>query len=248
MESMKRATFTSGSRRPTPGVKTVTRRQALGALGATLSLVNCSSSPTAADATTTTTTGTTNATCAAAPTETLGPYPSIANFIRSDIREGKTGVPVTLTITVVNANSNCAPVSGAVVDIWQCDAEGHYSEYAQQGYNGTSETFLRGIQTTDPSGNVTFTTVYPGWYAGRATHIHVEVTANGKAVKVTQIAFPESVTAAVYASSVYASKGQNPTSNSSDMVFADSLSSETATISGSPSSGYTATFTVGVSV
>lgn len=95
---------------------------------------------------------------------------------------------------------------------------------------------------------MTFTTIYPGWYAGRATHIHVEVTVNGRAVKVTQIAFPESVTAAVYASAVYAAKGQNPTSNAGDMVFADSVSSETAAISGSPSSGYTATFTVGVSL
>lgn len=239
----------------TPHLRRLTRREALGALGATsaaLTLINCGSSPTAADSTTTstttTTTGTTNAACAVSPTETIGPYPSIANFIRSDIREGKTGVPVTLTITVVNASSNCSPVSGAVVDIWQCDADGHYSEYAQQGYNGTTQTFLRGIQTTDASGNVTFTTIYPGWYAGRATHIHVEVTVNGRAVKVTQIAFPESVTAAVYSSGVYATKGQNPTSNAGDMVFADSVSSETAAISGSPSSGYTATFTVGVSL
>jgi len=239
----------------TPHLRRLTRREALGALGATsaaLTLINCGSSPTAADSTTTstttTTTGTTNAACAVSPTETIGPYPSIANFIRSDIREGKTGVPVTLTITVVNASSNCSPVSGAIVDIWQCDADGHYSEYAQQGYNGTTQTFLRGIQTTDASGIVTFTTIYPGWYAGRATHIHVEVTVNGKAVKVTQIAFPESVTAAVYSSGVYAAKGQNPTSNAGDMVFADSVSSETATISGSPSGGYTATFTVGVSM
>ena len=71
---------------------------------------------------------------------------------------------------------------------------------------------------------------------------------NGRAVKVTQIAFPESVTAAVYASSVYAAKGQNPTSNAGDMVFSDSVSAETATISGSPGSGYTATLTVGVSL
>jgi hypothetical protein len=92
------------------------------------------------------------------------------------------------------------------------------------GYNGTGPTFLRGIQTTDASGRVTFTTIFPGWYQGRATHIHVEVKIGGTAVKVTQIAFEESVIAAVYATGVYGSKGRNPTSNAGDMVFADSLS------------------------
>jgi len=138
-------------------------------------------------------------------------------------------------------------VANAAVDIWQCDAQGNYSEYAQPGYNGTGQTFLRGIQTTDAAGRVTFTTVFPGWYQGRATHIHVEVKVNNVAVKVTQIAFEESVIAAVYATGVYASKGRNPTSNASDMVFADSLSSELATITGGDTTnGYTASFTVGI--
>jgi protocatechuate 3,4-dioxygenase beta subunit len=126
-------------------------------------------------------------------------------------------------------------------------AQGNYSEYAQPGYNGTGQTFLRGIQTTDASGRVTFTTVFPGWYQGRATHIHVEVKVGGAVVKVTQIAFEESLIAAVYATGVYAAKGRNPTSNAGDMVFADSLSSEMAIITGGDTtSGYTATFTVGI--
>jgi len=131
--------------------------------------------------------------------------------------------------------------------IWQCDAEGHYWEYAQPGYNGTGATFLRGIQITDASGRVTLTTVFPGWYAGRATHIHAEVKVNNATVKVTQIAFPENVNAAVYASGVYAPRGQNPTANTRDMVFADSISSELATITGGdPASGFSATFTIGI--
>jgi protocatechuate 3,4-dioxygenase beta subunit len=93
---------------------------------------------------------------------------------------------------------------------------------------------------------VTFTTIYPGWYQGRATHIHVEVVMNGRSVKVTQIAFPEAVNNAVHTSGVYASRGTNPTSNTADGIFADSLSSELVTPVGSPSSGYTATFQVGV--
>jgi hypothetical protein len=95
---------------------------------------------------------------------------------------------------------------------------------------------------------VTFTTVDPGWYQGRATHIHVEVVRNGSSVKATQIAFPESANAAVYATGVYASRGSNPTSNSSDGIFADSLASELATVTGDPTTGYTATFRVAVSV
>jgi hypothetical protein len=85
-------------------------------------------------------------------------------------------------------------------------------------------------------------------YAGRATHIHVEVTLNGRSVKVTQIAFPESVTAQVYASGVYAAKGQNPTTNARDNVFSDGFDSELVSLAGDPSNGFMATFTVGISV
>lgn len=184
--------------------------------------------------------------CAASPAETIGPYPSLTDLVRSDIREGRPGTPVTLTITVVNASSGCRPVGGAVVDVWQTDAEGRYSQYAQLGYDGRGDTFLRGLQTTDASGRVTLTTVYPGWYAGRATHVHVEVTVSGRSAKVTQIAFPESVNAEVYRSGVYASRGPNPTSNARDGIFADSLAAELATVTGSPTSGYTASFTVGI--
>jgi protocatechuate 3,4-dioxygenase beta subunit len=239
-----------------PGHKTLSRRDALGLLGiagAGLSLGCGSGSVTGTTPTTTagggTAGGSASGACAVTPTETIGPYPSLTNFIRSDIREGKAGTPVALAITVVNTAGSCGPVSGAAVDIWQCDAEGHYSEYSQTGYNGTGQTFLRGIQTTDGSGRVTFTTVFPGWYQGRATDIHVEVKVGGAVVKVTQIAFDASVTAAVYGTGVYATRGQNPTSNASDGVFSDGVASETATITGGdPASGYTARFTVAVSL
>ncbi len=85
-------------------------------------------------------------------------------FNRRDVTEGKPGTPLTLTLTIVNANSSCSPISGAAVEIWQCDASGNYSEYSQPGFNGTGQTFLRGVQTTDASGQVTFSTIYPGWY------------------------------------------------------------------------------------
>jgi protocatechuate 3,4-dioxygenase beta subunit len=233
----------------------VSRRRALGLLGAAGAALSgaCSgdtpTSPTSTTSATTTATTTSTATsattgaCTVSPTETVGPYPSLSQFFRSDIREDRPGLPLNLTITVVNANGACAPVAGASVEIWQCDVAGEYSQYG----NSRQQTFLRGIQTTNASGQVTFLTVYPGWYQGRATHIHVEVTANGRSAKVTQIAFPEDVNAEVYRSAAYASRGLNPTSNSGDGIFADSLAQEMATISGNTTSGYNATFQVGIS-
>ncbi len=93
-----------------------------------------------------------------------------------------------------------------------------------------------------------FTTIYPGWYQGRATHIHVEVKIGGVSRKVTQMAFPESINNTVYTSGAYASRGLNPTSNASDMVFTDSLSSELVTPTGSPASGYTVAFQAGIAL
>jgi protocatechuate 3,4-dioxygenase beta subunit len=84
---------------------------------------------------------------------------------------------------------------------------------------------------------VNFTTIYPGWYQGRATHIHAEVTIAGRSVKATQIAFPESVNATVQTSGAYASRGTNPISNARDGIFADSPSAELVTPAGSPAGG-----------
>src|SRR5262245_36278409 len=158
----------------------------------------------------------TNGACAVTPTETAGPFPSLTDLFRADIREGKPGTRLTLTIKVVNASSGCSPVAGADVEIWHVDAAGDYSEYGSQA----SETFLRGIQTTDAGGQVVFTTIYPGWYQGRATHIHAEVQVAGVSRKVTQIAFPESVNDAVHHSGAYASRGSNPIVNAADGIFA----------------------------
>jgi protocatechuate 3,4-dioxygenase beta subunit len=228
--------------------KKIARREAIAMIGAAGAAVafGCGSessptSPTTATAGTAPATGGTNTACAVTPSETVGPYPSLTDLFRSDIREDRPGTPLTLTITVVNTNNNCSPVAGANVEIWQCDAAGNYSEYGNQG----SRTYLRGIQTTNAQGQVTFTTVYPGWYQGRATHIHVEVVRNGVSSKVTQIAFPEATNAAVYGTGVYAPRGQNPTSNTRDMIFADSLNAELAAVSGDPATGLAATFQVG---
>ena len=140
--------------------------------------------------------------------------------------------------------ASCAPVTNASVEIWHCDAAGNYSEYG----NVTSSTWLRGIQPVDAGGVARFTTIYPGWYAGRATHIHIEVFVNNRSVKTSQIAFPEDINSAVYASGVYASKGQNPTKTDRDSIFSDGFTSELATVAGNTTSGYNATFQVGIAV
>ena len=191
-----------------------------------------------------TTASSTNDACVVSPNETAGPYPSKSDIFRGEIRENRQGIPLALTIRVLNVSNACTPLANANVEIWQCDATGNYSEYGSQ----TSQTYLRGIQTTDANGQVSFMTIYPGWYQGRATHIHIEVTMGGRSVKVTQIAFPETINNAVYATSVYASRGSNPTSNLQDGIFADSLSSELVTPSGNPAAGYSASYQVGVSV
>jgi len=231
------------------GLRQLSRRSAFGAIGAAAAAVaaacgDSQTSPSAVATSGTTTTTSTNATCAVTPTETAGPYPSRTDMFRSDIRENRSGTPLTLTLKVVNVNNACAAVAGVDVEIWHCDAAGDYSQYGSQ----TAATFLRGIQTTNAAGEVTFTTIYPGWYQGRATHIHAEVTMSGRSIKVTQMAFPESVNNTVHATGVYASRGTNPMNNLSDGIFTDSLASELVTPSGSPSSGYAATFQVGVSV
>lgn len=195
--------------------------------------------------------------CTLTATETDGPYPLYAiltnsAIVRKDIRESKTGVPLTLTLTLQSAGSGCTPISGAGIYIWHCDKDGLYSGYSTSTNAGQSGlTYLRGIQVTDSNGQVTFTTIYPGWYAGRITHIHVQVYLNDNlavsATATTQLAFPQTITTAVYSSSLY-TKGQNTsvTSFSADNVFSDGTSTELLTLSGDISSGYSANMTISV--
>ena len=231
-------------------IKKIGRREALGVMGSAASAaiaIGCGSAPTTPTQTSssgTTTTDSTNAACAVTPSETAGPYPSLTDIFRSDIREGKSGTLLTLTVKVVNVNAGCAAVANANVEVWHCDSSGNYSEYGTQ----TTQNYLRGIQTTSSSGEVTFTTIYPGWYQGRATHIHIEVSTSGVSRKITQIAFPESINNTVYRNGAYASRGSNPTSNLSDGIFADSLASELVTPSGDPASGYTASCQIAVAI
>ena len=196
--------------------------------------------------------GTGGSTCTVAPTETEGPFPTHtpSSYVRSDIRDDRTGVPFTIQITIQNTSNSCAVLSGAIVDIWHCDKDGYYSEYGGSGMqtvNYTAVHFLRGRQTTDANGLVSFTSIFPGWYSGRATHIHVHVyNAAGTSLKVTQIAFPEGSSSAVTLVNTTASgytKGMSGyTTNANDNIFSDDTAGvEIAAISGSVSAGYTLT-------
>ena len=191
--------------------------------------------------------------CVLVPEETIGPYPLLQvlsnNALRrSDVRESRTGVPLQLVLSLVNVNNNCNPVTNAAVYIWQCDKDGNYSGYASE----VGQTYLRGIQFTDAAGQVSFTTVYPGWYQGRITHIHFQVYLNanlgGTATATSQIAFPPTVTQAVYSSPLYSARGQNTSvaSFAQDMVFADGTTYQLASVTGDVNQGYAALLTVGV--
>jgi protocatechuate 3,4-dioxygenase beta subunit len=170
----------------------------------------------------------------------------------ADIRSDRTGVDLTVNITLQNKNNNCEPLSNALVDIWHCDKDGNYSEYGGTGMQSTnyqSVHFLRGRQTTDSTGLVSYKSIFPGWYSGRAPHIHVHVyDSTGKSLLVTQIAFPTDICNAVYTTATqFYTRGTQDTSNASDNVFADSLANELATLTGSISNGYVLTHAIVVS-
>ncbi|HVV05526.1 MAG TPA: hypothetical protein VHC96_14945 [Puia sp.] len=215
-----------------------------------------SGSSSTTDSTGTATGGTTTTTCSATPQETAGPYPydlsANSAIYRTDITEGKTGVPLSLVLTIVNSNNNCTVIEGARVDIWHCDKDGYYSEYSEPGYLGTKDyagqTFFRGIQLSDASGQVRFTTIYPGWYTGRVTHIHVEVFINSVLKCTTQIAFPDTITKAVYNTSLYSAHGQNTLTNTTDDIMKDTYNSELLSLTGDTTNGYTGTLQIGVAV
>ena len=158
---------------------------------------------------------------------------------------------MTAKITITSSSASCAALAGALVDIWHCDAEGNYSEYGGSGMQSTNYTsvhFLRGRQTTDTAGLVTFTSIFPGWYSGRATHIHVHVySASGTSLKVTQIAFPEGTSSAVATVNGYAKGLSGYTYNKADNVFSDDAAGiEIATVTGDKTAGFVLTMNIAV--
>jgi len=208
--------------------------------------------------------------CDPIPEETAGPFPgdgsngpdvlSQGGVVRSDIRSsfgGSTGtadgVPLTVTLTVVSAANDCAPLAGYAVYLWHCDREGRYSLYSS---GVTDQNYLRGVQETGSSGQVTFTTIFPACYQGRWPHIHFEVfpslaaaTDEANQVATSQLALPEGVCSEVYATSGYEGSIANlqQVTLTNDNVFGeDGGASQLATMSGSVADGYTATLQIPV--
>jgi protocatechuate 3,4-dioxygenase beta subunit len=198
-----------------------------------------------------------SSTCSVTPSETAGPFPtkSPSSLVKSDITSDRTGVPLTINITIQNKNANCVALAGALVDIWHCDKDGYYSEYGGTGMQSadfTSVHFLRGRQTTNANGLVSFTSIFPGWYSGRATHIHVHIyNSAGTSLLVTQIAFPEGSGSAVVLVNASSANGYTKgmsgyTYNANDNVFSDGFTSELATVTGSVATGFALTHKINV--
>ena len=214
--------------------------------------------------------------CSVIPEETAGPYPgdgsnssgsgvanalALTGIVRSDIRasfdgasEVANGVPLTLKLQLVNTNGGCAELDGFAIYLWHCDALGRYSMYTS---GVTGEKFLRGVQPTDSSGVATFTTIFPGCYLGRMPHMHFEVyrstttaTSFSNKLETSQIAFPNDVSTAVYATSGYGTSRSNfaQISFATDTVFADGYATQLAALSGDVVNGYQATLVVGIAV
>ena len=234
-----------------------------GAAGATISGTSGASTTTA------TTTSSGDASVAEAPEETAGPYPADGSnginvltesgIVRSDITRSfgtgsavAAGVPLAIAMTILDVQAGGTPVAGAAVYAWHCDREGRYSLYDS---TLASENYQRGVQESDRSGTVTFTSVFPACYSGRWPHIHFEVypslaeaTAAGSKLVTSQIALPEDACAAVYATSGYEQSVANlsQVSLATDMVFADGYSTQLGTVTGSAGSGMTVSLNVGV--
>ena len=164
--------------------------------------------------------------CIVTPEQMEGPFFTDVRLNRSDIRSDPTdksvkeGMPLALTLRVSAVGSTgCAPLAGATVDVWHCDAAGVYSDSSG---NTAGKKFLRGHQVTDANGAVRFTTIYPGWYPGRAVHIHFKVRIlAGPALGnefTSQLYFDEAVTDRVLARAPYSVRGQR-TRNSDDGLY-----------------------------
>jgi protocatechuate 3,4-dioxygenase beta subunit len=204
------------------------------------------------------------------PEETLGPYPGdgsngpnvleASGIVRRDMRSSfgtsttkAAGVPLTVTLTLLDNANGCSPLAGAAVYAWHCDQNGKYSLYDPGLEN---ENYLRGVQETDANGQLTFGTIYPGAYSGRWPHIHFEVfesmsntSAAGQVLAVSQIALTEKACKEVYTTAGYESSARNfpKTTLTSDNVFGDDGGIyQLATMSGSVAGGYTAALNVTV--
>lgn len=167
--------------------------------------------------------------CVVRPEQTEGPYFVDTQLNRADIRSDPTdgtvraGAPLALLFRVARVGDTCAPLPGAVVDIWHCDADGVYSGVDDNNFGSTvGQKFLRGYQVTDAGGAAAFMTIYPGWYRGRTVHIHFKIRTedNGGTFEFTsQLYFDDAFTDTVYTREPYNQRGDRGTRNDNDGLF-----------------------------
>ena len=183
--------------------------------------------------------------CFLTPQSIEGPYYLDPRLVRAQIAEGRSGVPLRVDLRVIDG-ATCMPSVNARVDLWHADAQGIYSGYEGQGdkqdLSTVGQKFLRGTQFTDNKGAVSFQTIYPGWYAGRAVHIHYKVHPDTSKVFTSQLFFDDVLSEQVFAQAPYASKGTPDTLNSTDSIYQDLM---LLTVN-KTDQGYAATFDIGV--
>jgi protocatechuate 3,4-dioxygenase beta subunit len=194
--------------------------------------------------------------CVVRPEQTEGPYFVDGKLNRSDIRADpasgvvKDGTPLALTLVVSGLREgSCAPLSGAHVDIWHCDASGVYSGVEDPGFTTVGQSFLRGYQLTDDAGEARFRTIYPGWYSGRTVHIHFKVRTDPGATRglefTSQLYFDDALTTRVFQRMPYAAKGGRRDRNADDRIFA--RGGDQLLLAPAPAGeGYAARFEVGL--
>lgn len=163
--------------------------------------------------------------CLLTPRSIEGPFYLDPRLVRPVLAEGRPGVPLRLDLRVI-AVGGCTPLSGARVDVWHADAQGVYSGYEGQGdgrrLSTVGQTFLRGTQFSDEAGAVTFETIHPGWYPGRATHVHFKVFVGPRTLVTGQMYFPDAVNETIYRTAAYGGRRlARDTLNATD-VFARS--------------------------
>jgi protocatechuate 3,4-dioxygenase beta subunit len=191
--------------------------------------------------------------CVVRPEQTEGPYFVDEELNRSDIRTDPAdgvaceGAPLRITFRVSRLEGGgCVPLSGATIEVWQCDAHGVYSDVRDAGFDTRGKKFLRGFQQTDPGGNAEFVTIYPGWYAGRTPHVHFMVRtrpeARGGHSFTSQLYFDDALSDVVLARAPYAARGKRTTRNAGDGIFRRGGSELLLPVRGDGQGGYAGTF------
>jgi protocatechuate 3,4-dioxygenase beta subunit len=194
--------------------------------------------------------------CVVRPEQTEGPYFVDEKLNRADIRVDPTdgsvrpGVPLRLQFNVSRiSGGNCAALSGAIVDVWHCDASGVYSDARDSQFDTRGKKFLRGYQVTDAKGIAHFDTIYPGWYEGRAVHIHFKIRADSASSRAreftSQLYFDEAVTDRVHREPPYSQRGRRTTMNEKDFAYRRGGKQLIPPLTKDPQ-GYRASFDIGL--